>query len=386
MPRESLNPAERHRIPPPPEYPAEQRMRRRKEQVPADQIETEEQEHEEQVTKIRKIIRKPRKQASEAAYPKELYADFSAEQSADGKIILPPELQQTVETSAEQFRSEAKVVTSITKGEPIATEYDSRTNNFSTQTRIMPLPDGRKVFAVYCHSGSVVHRMLDGFMKWANGLRMKKVSRKEWKTQFETKSNIPTIPNDDPNTVLLPFHENVNAYDVFAHNKEIKDFGKLTWASRVDAEEKLSLADSIITELKRVHDQGKAWGEAILPNIIFTKEKRPIICDPEIRYDEGMDPDEAKARDIKDIVISVCGALERTETETDFGSVVRRLLDNYKDSPVLQKLREIASRKRSFFQNIFFQYELVRSGAGSKKLYDTVLQHITAHLSPSEAE
>jgi hypothetical protein len=154
-------------------------------------------------------------QQRQERYPEDLYSDFASDKTSTGKIALFGEVKEAVEKNAAHFRRQAKFMTNTITGVPIAVEYAGRTNNFSTQTRIMELPDGRKVFAVYDHKGSVVHRALDGVMKWASGLRMHKVSRKKWKRQFEEKSNIPTIENSDPDTVLMPFHPNVNGNDLF---------------------------------------------------------------------------------------------------------------------------------------------------------------------------
>jgi len=306
--------------------------------------------------------------------PLVLYGDFASNKAQSGGIVLSPEIRRAVESSATIFRAEAKFMTNTITGEQIAAEYDIRTRNFSTQTRIAELPDGRKVFIVYDHKGSSVHRVLDRFMKWASGLRMKKVSRKEWKKQFEGKSTIPVIENTDADTIVMPFIPNVNGFDLFAQNGEIENFGVCEWAKEAGLEEKLQLAEAIVDEVARVHASGTAWGELILPNIIFSKEKRPIICDPEVRYNDDVSLPEAKARDLRDLLVSVSGALSRAHDLQDPTSVVKKILDRYPDSTVIVELQKLAAKERTFLQNLTFGYEQVRSGTPSKAAYDQVLK------------
>jgi len=305
--------------------------------------------------------------------PEALFNEFANEAVVNGYIELDEKTLLEAEQKASSFREGASYFTNTITGTPIAAEYDIRTNNFSTQTNIMQLEDGRKVFAVYAHAGSFVHRTLDGLMKRLSGLKMKKVSRSKWKEAFEEKSNIPVIRNEDPNTVLMPFIPNVNAYDVFANNKDIEDFGGMDWAGDAGVEEKLELADSIVAELSRVHGDGKVWGESILPNIILDEEKRPIICDPEVRYDESVPEVEAKARDLKDIIISVCAAMKKGEGVEGYQETVSRMLAKYGDSEVTASLKTLAAKKRGILQNLVFGYEQARTGVESKEQYDEIL-------------
>jgi tRNA A-37 threonylcarbamoyl transferase component Bud32 len=309
-------------------------------------------------------------------FPDDRFGDFSGAAMKDGKIVLSEEALAAVMSGVEDLKADAGAVPSLAKGVRIAAEYDIRTNNFSTETRIVELPDGRKVFAVHANKASSVHRALDGLMKSLSGLKMRKADRAGWKTAFEAKSNIPVIANDDPNVALMPYLPNVNAYDLFANNKEIKDFGECDWAGRADLEAKLGHADDIVDEIRRLHGQGKVWGEPILPNIIITKDGKPVICDPEIRYDKDVSETEAMARDLKDLIISISGALSRAEGVEDLKPVVTRLLDRYGDEEVIAELKKLASQKRTAMQNLVFGYEQVRSGASSKKEYDAVLAHI----------
>ncbi|WKZ28970.1 MAG: hypothetical protein QY323_05615 [Patescibacteria group bacterium] len=341
-----------------------------------------EEQDREQLALVRTSIGTPPVSGVTGHFREDLYGDFAREQRTDGKIVLEGEAASAAGKAAEGFRRGAKYMTNTIIGEKIAAEYDIRTRNFSTQTSIAELPDGRKVFMVYDHRGSWLHRGLDGLMKRLNGLRMRKVSRKEWKAQFESKSTIPVIENEDPDTVLMPFQPNVNAHDVFAKNAEIENFGENGWAKNVDLEGKIGMAESIVDEMKRIHGTGTAWGELILPNVIFTDEKKPIVCDPEVRFDKDVPLNEAKARDLKDLCLSVAAALEHAHGESDYGRTAKAILGRYNDPVVLGELKKLASKKRGVLGTIFFGYEQARTGTKSKKQYDEILKAIREYEVP----
>lgn len=301
-----------------------------------------------------------------------LLGEFGQESMANGRLQLKGAVKKSMEARASSFRNQAQYMTNVMTGKQIATEYGSRTNNFSTQTQIQELPDGRKTFMVYNHAGSWLHRWLDTAMKRASGLRMRKATHYEWKTWFEEKSSIPVIENRDPNTVVMPFIPNVNAFDAFIHDKEIKKFDECEWAEHLTPENKLDLAHRVMDEMRRLHGQGTVWGEAILPNIIFTKDRKPVICDPEIRFDEDMPLKEAMARDLKDLCLSIGSALATAE-KMDVETVVQSLLDRYGDREAVIELQNLAHQKNTLLQRITKGYELVRSGAGTTKRYDAIL-------------
>ena len=143
----------------------------------------------------------------------------------------------------------------------------------------------------------------------------------------------------------MPFIPNVNALDAFVHDKEIKKFGECAWAEHLTPEDKLELAHRIMDEMRRLHGKGTVWGEAILPNIIFTKDRQPVICDPEVRFDEDMPLKEAMARDLKDICLSIGSALATAEG-LDVETVVQGLLDRYGDREVVIELPTSGSSKK----------------------------------------
>lgn len=189
-----------------------------------------------------------------------LLGDFSEDDVENGRIKLPEGEVDAVKERIRSLKKSAKFVKPLLGGTPIAAQYDTHVNNFSTHTSIVEMSDGRRLFAVFAHQGSIVHRFLDGIMKHASGLRMGKVSRRHWKDAFLEHARIPQIDSSDPNTVLMPYIENVNAYDIIANNKDIKDFGNVHWASTVTNEGKNDLLRSVVSEINDIHDSGIAWG------------------------------------------------------------------------------------------------------------------------------
>lgn len=232
---------------------------------------------EEARARVEQRLTKPSDKGVSDTIPAERYGDFVEEERRNGRIVLNEEDRRAIEEASTQLRHQATKLPALVKGIPIAVEYQGKTNNFSTQTRIVSLPDGRKAFAVYSYAASSIHRVLDGVMKHLAGLRMGKVSRARWKERFEHKSEIPVIESADPYTVLMPFLPNVNGYDVFVHNKEIGDFGEVEWANHVDLEKKLGLVDKVIDELRRVHGKGKVWGSLFF-QILSSPKRNKSSC------------------------------------------------------------------------------------------------------------
>lgn len=317
-------------------------------------------------------------------FREDLYGGFASERRVDGRIALAGESAEAAERAADGFRRGAKAMSNLVAGEKIAAEYDTRTGNFRAQTRIDTLPDGRKIFMVYDYQGSWVHRTLDGAMKFLNGLPMRKADRGEWKQLHTLKTPIPVIENDDPHMAMMPYVPNANGKDVFAHNKEIKDFKACNWALSAGIEEKNALSRKIVDAMRDFHERKGAWGEAVLSNVIFTEKQEPVMCDFEVVYDEDVLPAEAKARDLKDMCVSISSALEAAH-EQDPAVTVRNLLDRYGDPEVIAELKKLVSKKRGLLQNLFFGYEQARTGAKSKKQYDAVQAAIAAYEAPEQA-
>lgn len=299
--------------------------------------------------------------------------DFQdSDQSENGRIVLSAAEHADVQSKIAKLQKGAANYGHLFTGELITAEYDIRVNNFSTKTTIIELPDGRKAFAVFAHPGSSIHRSLDGVMKHAAGLRMGKVSRDNWKQAFEEHARIPLIECQDPYTVLMPYIPNVNAHDVLANNKEIKNFGAMTWAGEVDAKQKEALLQSVVREISDIHQGGIAWGECILKNMIFDQDQQAIMCDPEIRYDEDVPLAEAQARDLQDIVLSSCAAMRQSEGQVDYTATVKLMLDSYADKNIISVLQGLCDAPFSLAQRLSFWNEKLRTGVKDREEYDAI--------------
>lgn len=312
----------------------------------------------------------------------DLLGDFRDSQiTGDGKIQFTAEEQKDAHAQIREHKGKfAFSPPSLVLGAKTDTEYDSNARNFSTRTKILTLEDGNRVFAVYNYPTSIFHRALDGFSKHMAGDRMSKASSADWKGVFESRSNIPVIECDDPQVVLMPYLPNVNAHDLFADNHKIKDFGPCPWAENITMEDKLELGEQIIREIENVHKTGKCWGETILPNVIITAEKKPVIVDPETQYDKGVPVKEQMARDLRDVIMSICGSLHASEKQAtgDYGLITERLMTQYSDKEVLGELKRVVSQKPTFIQKIFRGfYETARLGIPPKE-YEKVVAAILA--------
>ncbi|MDO8617597.1 MAG: hypothetical protein Q7N87_01750 [Candidatus Uhrbacteria bacterium] len=341
----------------------------------------------EQVTELdRSIVQELRDRLQEpqehSPQDSSLSGDFADSPRDDkGRIILnaqaKAQLEKKMESHKKMFRFSAP---SLFSGAKTATEYDSKVANFSTRTDIVELENGQKVFAVYNYSTSWVHRALDTFMKKMCGDRMAKASSRDWKGVFEARSNVPIIAYDgDPRVVLMPYLPNMNAYDLFANSSEIKNFGPCPWAQSMTTEGKLAFGEAIVDEVKKVHASGKTWGETILPNMIITADRQPVIVDPETQYDADVSLAEQRARDVKDLIFSMCGALHKSEGITDYQPVVARLLARYSDSDIVTEVKRVVSQKPTWLQKIFRAgYETARLGISPQE-QQKVIEAIRAY-------
>jgi tRNA A-37 threonylcarbamoyl transferase component Bud32 len=308
-----------------------------------------------------------------------LYGAFAGERTKSGTIALAPDAQKEVQRAITQHKKANRFsLPSLLIGAKTATGYDSRARNFSTRNTIATLPDGRRVFVVYNYPSSWIHRTLDTFGKWTAGARMRKAESAQWKRAYEAKSNIPIIETDDPNVVLMPFIENMNANDVFAFNHEIKDFGVLPEAKDAGVDEKMEYADRIVDELANIHAKGAAWGEAILANMIITEGGKPVIVDPEVRYNKDVPLTEQKARDLRDLTMSIVSALRQSKEEFDVRTVVERVVGRHPDAAVRAELRQLAQKKPSFIRKLLRPiHELPRLGIKGSD-YDKVVEAMAA--------
>lgn len=311
-----------------------------------------------------------------------LYGDFqgAAPLDSSGKIVLPPEVQQEItEQATKHVKKRRFSLPSLMSGDKTATEYGNKAANFSTRTSIITLADGRRVFAIYDYPTSFVHRFLDGMMTRGAGDRMAKATKREWKQRFESKSNVPVIACENPHMVLVPYIENVNAHDAFAYNKQLQNLGEFSWVQNLTLEDKLNLGERVVDELQNIHSQRKTWGETILNNMIITKNGKIIIVDPETAYDEGTSVVEQRARDLRDTIYSIAGALHKSEGVSDYTQLVQRLLNHYPNPEVINSLKEVVSKPLSPIQKACTLFhEVFRLGLSTKEM-KKVAQAITSY-------
>lgn len=325
--------------------------------------------------------------------------DLEREQKAIEKVL---DVIGRVETSADRYRS---VVAEINKEEHIeinrqvqnlvqqrrfslprlfrgnktATEYDSKVGNFSTQTRIVETSSGKKFFAVYNYPTSWVHRVMDNVMKRATGLPFHKAKSGEWKEQFESKSEIPTVPIHDERVVLMEYIPNMNMYDVIANRKKIKDFGPMPEVRNYRIEDAKKILQQAINTISEIHEKGKAWGELILPNMILGTDKAVHICDPEIVFDDSVDLPLAQAYDLHDFLQSAVSAMVNFN-QTEIDEMVSFLLDEYQNPSVRKTLADLVAQKMTLKEKIFFSYTKVRLGLRDKYQYQAIRTAIARNL------
>jgi tRNA A-37 threonylcarbamoyl transferase component Bud32 len=284
-------------------------------------------------------------------------AEIVGSKDEDKVADIPADVVEKIKTLKAK---NAWVAPALVKGNKTATNYDSKVTNYSTVTNIVE-SEGQKYFVVQNYKFSGVHRALDKFMKKVTGCRMSKADSADWKQEFEKKSRIPTIKNEDPDTVIMPFVPNVNLYDLFVNRGEIKDFGECDFAVEMKKEDMLGVLRKITKKVKEMHGSDITWGELILPNMIIDKDQEVHICDPETSYNKDVPLLEQKARDLLDFITSAAAAMKKKNT-TEYGEAVSEILKEYSDPEVVRSLRELASKKPSFLSKIFFGYTKARLG------------------------
>lgn len=260
-------------------------------------------------------------------------------------------------------------------GNTTATEYDSHVVNFSTQTRIVTLSSGRKIFLINNYSSSAVHREMDAIMKFGEGARMRKAKSNKWKEVFVGKSRMNILPCDDPNTVALDYIPNINMYDLFANRAKIKDFGSCDFATNITPEQLLEIVGKMTKKIEGIHAEGQAWGELILQNIIIDDKQDVHICDPEMLYNDDVPFSEQKARDLFDLVMSSAGTLYQS-AGVDYVVTVNKVLSTYSDKESVMALISLAHKKPSLLNKIFFPYTKVRLGLKNQEEFDKIKEAI----------
>jgi tRNA A-37 threonylcarbamoyl transferase component Bud32 len=313
---------------------------------------------------------------------KENLGDFQSSEIVNGQIALSGRDTRLALSEAIKFGKQVEgSKVAISKGYKVAAAYDAQVQGWTTQSKIITLPDGKRLFVLYNYPAGNWRRLADRFMEFLSGDKMRKPKPKDWKSTVESRSNIPTIKDMPDNVVVMPFVESINAYDIFAHKKDIKDFGPFDWAKDISVEERIKLLEPMAVELERIHKAGRTWGEAILPNFILTKDKKPILIDPETVYEQIPVP-EQQATDLRNLITSACGSLARGERYSDFKVVIRNILAGYKDKLVLGALKKLCGEPLSAWKNLFFNlFTRYRVGATDLNEFETVMQVIVEVLS-----
>lgn len=103
------------------------------------------------------------------------------------------------------------------------------------------------------------------------------------------------------------------------------------------------------------------------------------MCDPEVRYDEDVPLPEAQARDLRDLILSCCAALRKSEGRSDYAETVKLILDSYSKEEVIEVLRTISDGKFSLGLTLTFWNEKLRTGVESKKEYIAILEAIRSY-------
>jgi len=160
-------------------------------------------------------------------------------------------------------------------------------------------------------------------------------------------------------------------------NHEIKDFGECGWAKGLDFEGKQEIIDQAVDRVSETHQRGDAWGEAILNNMIITKEKQVIMCDPETLYDPDVPQLQRMSSDLRDFTFSASAALLKSGDVSDPVGVVKRILDRYGNAEVIEELKRRVGQKPSLIQRIMIPiFERVRLGFSNKREYDNITNAI----------
>jgi len=282
------------------------------------------------------------------------FGDFDDVAAGGNTIVLNRTNKQFLDHEIHRFIDSVKNdPVAVNKGYKVAASYDSQVQGWTTQSRIFNLPNGKRVFVLVNFPASRWRRMADRFMETISGDEMRKPKNDDWKEIVESRSTVPTIEGFPSNVVVMPFIESINAYDIFAHQKSIKNFGDFGWAKGLKVDGKLDLLDPMVGELKATHLEGKTWGEAILPNFVFTKDKKAVLVDPETTY-ENLTQAQERATDLRNLITSVCGALKRGDGFSDFGSISKKVLSSYGDFDILSSLRDLCVNGLSLRKELVF--------------------------------
>lgn len=351
----------------------------RAERRPADTPEEREQ-HAERVREARARARR----LGVGGHPR--YGDWSYDEVSDDKIELTPTEQKECADKTDAFFAEVKdSKLATTVGYKVAGAYDVRVQGWTTRTKIVEV-EGKRLFVLYSFPAANTRRRWDRLMEIVAGDPMRKPTPEGWKATVEARSEIPTVSGTREDMVVMAYLEAFNAYDLFAHQKDVRDFGPFDWAKEATPGDKLALVAKIGGALKELHDNGKTWGEAILPNVVLTKDALtkdvyPVFVDPETTY-EGIPELEQRARDVRTLITSISGALARGEGQRNFQDVANLVIEGYGDEPeLLEALDALCADPLTWRQKLNFEFwGKFRIGATDGKEFKEVCAAIRAAI------
>lgn len=307
--------------------------------------------------------------------------DWPASAIREGTIQLTNEQQQECSVKTDAFFAEVKDSKLATdKGYKVAGAYDVRVQGWTTRSTIIDV-EGKRLFVLCSFPAGATRRRFDRFMEVVSGDAMRKPTPEGWKRTVESRSEIPAVAGTRKDMVVMPYLEVFNAYDLFAHQKDIEDFGPFDWVKEATTGDKLAYVVPIAIALGRLHSSGKTWGEAILPNVVLDQEKKPTFVDPETTY-EGIPEGEQRARDVRNLITSISGALVRGEQYRDFQAVAQLVLEGYgDDSELLEELDRLCAKPLGWRQRLTFEFwGKFRIGATDAKEFEEVRTAIRAAI------
>lgn len=326
----------------------------------------------------REMIESSFKQTAGKPYdPYEKFKNYIVSENGVEVIKLPQEAQRELEGQVYVLQIKDRFLPpGLIKGNPTAKKYSGGdAANYSTKTHIVG-----DFMVIDRYPASVIHTWLNNFSERRVGIRSHKVSRSEWKDRYVSRSTVPTIDIGNKNAIAMPFIENVNMRDWFScSSTEIKKWEGADWAKDVDLEKKKQMIPQIVREIEAVHRKGGAWGNAGLENMIFDPNGKVYVCDPESKFDKDMPEVERRAFDLKDIIFTAATTLAKSEGFTDFGEVVRLVLESYSNKEVVVAAVEAAKEKPSFVNKMFFGYTQARYGFKDFKQHEAIRMAIASY-------
>lgn len=289
---------------------------------------------------------------------------------------LTPEEESELAPMIEAFHKEKNWTINPAAPHPTAIEYKGFIVNYSTWTRIATLSTGKKVFIVYAFPLSDLNRSSTNLMHALTGSKIRKVSKSNWPGTFRERTNIPIIWGNGKDTVVMPYIPNVNMDDLLGNSEQIKDWGPHEWAKNIDLPKKLEICKQIIDEIAKIHEKGKAWGEAQIVNMIYTEERKVYICDPETPYLEDTTFVEQRARDFRDVVMCCFAGLKKAHGFDDVQGFLDMAFAQYAQSiggkEVLEFLKANLTGDLSLGEHLGFAFTSERLSKIKKSDYQRI--------------